>query len=41
MDRLEEGWLHNKMVDMFLIRDSHFMEDADLRRARRGVRRHP
>lgn len=35
MDRLEEGWLHNKVVDMFFVRDSYFMEDTDLERARR------
>lgn len=40
MDRLEKGWLHNKVVDMFLVRDSHFMEDTDLERARRNGRRH-
>lgn len=37
MDRLEEGWLHNKVVDVFLIRDSDFVEDADLGRARRDA----
>ena len=39
MDRLEEGWLHNKVVDVLLIRDSDFMEDADLGRARRDASR--
>lgn len=39
MDRLEEGRLHNKVVDVLLIRDSDFMEDTDLGRARRDTRR--
>lgn len=39
MDRLEEGWLYNEVVDMFLLRDFDFMEDTDLGRTRRDAGR--
>lgn len=37
VDRLEEGRLHNKVVDMLLVWDSDLVEDADLGRAGRGA----
>lgn len=37
VDGLEEGRLHDQMVDMLLVWDSDLMEDTDLGRAGRGA----